>query len=54
MKQVAKEAANENLNVFDEMKDISKAYMTKRECSVQSHNARIMFAENISLCCIRK
>ena len=35
MKQVAKEAVKENLNVFEKMKAISKAYTTKRECSVQ-------------------
>ena len=35
MKQVEKEAVNGNLNVFEKIKAISKAYMTKRECSVE-------------------
>ena len=42
MKQVAKEAVMENLNVFEKMKAISKAYTTKRECSVQEAVYHIM------------
>ena len=38
MKQVAKEAVKENLNVLEKMKAISKAYTTKRECSVQEYH----------------
>ena len=34
MKQVAKEAFKENLNVFEKIIAIFKAYTTKRECSV--------------------
>ena len=34
MKQVAKEAVGENINVFEKLKAISEAYTTKRECSV--------------------
>ena len=42
MKQEAKEAVKENLNVFEKMKVISKAYMTKREYSVQEAVYHIM------------
>ena len=35
MKQAAKDVSAMNLNVFEQMKSISKAYHTKRECSVQ-------------------
>ena len=35
MKQAGKDASAMNLNVFEQMKSISKAYPTKRECSVQ-------------------
>ena len=42
MKQVAKEADRKNLNVFEKMESISKAYMTKRECSVQEAVYHIM------------
>ena len=38
MKQVEKE----NLNIFEKMKAISKAYMTQRECSVQEAVYHIM------------
>ena len=35
MKQAAKEASTLNLNAFEQIKAISKAYVTKIECSVQ-------------------
>ena len=42
MKQVAKEAVKENLNVFVKIKAISKAYISKRECSVREAVYHIM------------
>ena len=42
MKQAAKEASKMNLNVFEQMKAIAKAYTTKRECSVQEAVYHIM------------
>ena len=42
MKQVAKEAVKENINVFEKMEAISKAYTTKRECCVQEEVYHIM------------
>ena len=42
MKQAAKEAYTMKLNVFEEIKLISKAYSTKRECSVQEAVYRVM------------
>ena len=43
MKQAAaKEAVKENLNVFEKMKAISKAYTTKRECYIQEAVYHIM------------
>ena len=35
MKQAAEEALNGNKSEFETMKNIAKAYATKRECSVQ-------------------
>ena len=40
--KVAKEAVKENLNVFEKMKAISKAYTTKLECFVQEAVYHIM------------
>ena len=42
MTQAAKEASDNNLNAFERMKSISKAYSTKRECSVQEAVYHIM------------
>ena len=42
MKQVVKETVKENINVFQKMKAFSKAYTTKRECSVQEAVYHIM------------
>ena len=41
MKQVTKEAVKENLDVFEKI-SISRAYMTKGECSVQEAVYHIM------------
>ena len=40
--QAAKEASKLNLNAFEQMKSISKAYSTKRECSVQEAVYQVM------------
>ena len=42
MNQAAKEASTLNLNAFEQMKSISKAYSTKRECSVQEAVYHVM------------
>ena len=42
MQQAAKEASKLNLNAFEQMKSISKAYSTKRECSVQEAVYHVM------------
>ena len=42
MKQVKKEASTMNLNVFEQMKAISKSYSTKREFSVHEAVYNVM------------
>ena len=42
MEQAAKEASTLNLNAFEQMKAISKAYSSKRECSVQEAVYHVM------------
>ena len=42
MQQAAKEASKLNINAFEQMKSISKAYSTKRQCSVQEAVYHVM------------
>ena len=42
MKQTKKEASTFNLNAFEQIKSISRAYSTKRECAVQEAVYRVM------------
>lgn len=42
MRQAAKEAVNSNLSSYQQMKSIARAYITKRECSVQEAVYHIM------------
>ena len=42
MKQAAKEAIKKNLSSYEQMKAIYRAYMTKRECSVQEAVYHVM------------
>ena len=42
MKQAVNEASTLNLNAFGQIKSISEAYATKRECSVQEAVYHVM------------
>ena len=42
MKQAAKESAESNMTTKEQMRKIARAYLTKRECSVQEAVYHIM------------